>query len=449
MEAFSHFIMVLDGIVWGPIMMALILGTGLYLTVGLRFIPWVKLGEGLRLTWHGRDKNDDVHGELSPFQALMTALAATVGVGNIAGVATAIFTGGPGALFWMWCTAMVGMATKFAETVLAQKYREVTPAGHVVGGPMYYIKNGLGSRWAWLGTLFAVFGGLCGFGIGNMTQSHSIADSLHASFGVPVEVSAAVMFFLIAIVVLGGVSRIGSVSGKLVPFMSLVYIVCSLVVIIMNADKIPGVFALIFHDAFTGSAALGGFAGATVMQALQMGVARGIFSNEAGLGSAAMAHATATTDDPVAMGYVGMLGPFIDTIIICTMTGLSILCSGLWNVEGAVSGAPLTAAAFESSLPGIGAAMVTICLAMFAFSTILGWCVYSERCWIYLLGDKALKPFRLIFVCVVPLGALMSLDLVWNIADVLNALMAVPNLIGLILLSPVLFRIVREYNSNE
>ena len=447
METFSHFITVLDGIVWGPVMMALILGTGLYLTVGLRFIPWVRLGEGLRLTWHGRSKNDDVHGELSPFQALMTALAATVGVGNIAGVATAIFTGGPGALFWMWCTAMVGMATKFAETVLAQKYREVTPAGHVVGGPMYYIKNGLGSRWAWLGTLFAIFGGLCGFGIGNMTQSHSIADSLHASFGVPVEVSAAVMFLLIAIVVLGGVSRIGSVSGKLVPFMSLVYIVCSLVVIVMNADKIPGVFALIFHDAFTGSAALGGFAGATVMQALQMGVARGIFSNEAGLGSAAMAHATATTDDPVAMGYVGMLGPFIDTIIICTMTGLSILCSGLWNVDGAVSGAPLTAAAFESSLPGIGAAMVAICLAMFAFSTILGWCVYSERCWIYLLGDKALKPFRIVFVCVVPIGALMSLDLVWNIADVLNALMAVPNLIGLLLLSPVLFKIVREYNS--
>ncbi|WP_298067667.1 sodium:alanine symporter family protein [uncultured Mailhella sp.] len=449
MEFITQVITVLDDIVWGPIMMALILGTGLYLTVGLRFVPWLKLGEGMRLTWHGRTKNDEVHGELSPFQALMTALAATVGTGNIAGVATAIFTGGPGALFWMWCTAMVGMATKFAETVLAQKYREVTPAGHVVGGPMYYIKNGLGPRWAWLGSLFAIFGGLCGFGIGNMTQAHSIADSMHASFGIPVEVTAVAVFVLLAIVVLGGVSRIGAVSGKLVPFMSVVYVLCAVVVIGMNLDKVPGVFALIIHDAFTGTAALGGFAGATVMQALRMGVARGIFSNEAGLGSAAMAHATATTDDAVAMGYVGMLGPFIDTIIICTMTGLTILCSGLWNIEGAVSGAPLTSAAFEASLPGIGSAMVAICLAMFAFSTILGWCVYSERCWIYLLGDRALKPFRIIFVCVVPVGAMLSLDLAWLIADVLNALMAVPNLIGLLLLSPVLFKMVREYNTKN
>ncbi len=449
MESFSHFVTWVDGIVWGPFMMILILGTGLYLTVGLRFIPWIKLGAGFHLTWHGRSKNDAVHGELSPFQALMTALAATVGTGNIAGVATAIFTGGPGALFWMWCTAMVGMATKFAETVLAQKYREVTPAGNVVGGPMYYIKNGLGPRWAWLGALFALFGGLCGFGIGNMTQAHSIADSMHASFGIPVEVTAVVVFILLAIVVLGGVSRIGAVSGKLVPFMSVVYVVCAIVVIAMNVDKIPGVFALIFHDAFTGTAALGGFAGATVMQAIQMGVARGIFSNEAGLGSAAMAHATATTDDAVAMGYIGMLGPFIDTIIICTMTGLSILCSGLWNVDSALSGAPLTTAAFDASLPGLGSVMVAVCLAMFAFSTILGWCVYSERCWIYLLGDKALKPFRIIFVCVVPVGALLSLDLAWNIADVLNALMAVPNLIGLLLLSPVLFKMVRDYNSEK
>ena len=446
MEQFSHFIKVLDGYVWGPVMMALILGTGLYLTFGLKFLPWTRLGEGFRLTWKGRAKNEGVHGELSPFQALMTALAATVGVGNIAGVATAIFTGGPGALFWMWCTAMVGMATKYSETVLAQKYREVTPAGHVVGGPMYYIKNGLGKKWAWLGTLFALFGGICGFGIGNMTQSHSIADALHASFGISPVISAAVMFVLTAIVILGGVSRIGSVSGKLVPFMSIIYIICSLIVIIMHIDKVPGVFALIFRDAFTGSAAAGGFAGSTVMLALQMGVARGIFSNEAGLGSAAMAHATATTDDHVAMGYVGMLGPFIDTIIICTMTGLAILCSGLWCVDGAVSGAPLTAAAFESALPGVGSAMVSVCLAMFAFSTILGWCVYSERCWIYLLGDKALKPFRIIFVGVVPVGALMSLDLVWDIADVLNALMAVPNLIGMLLLSPVIFKLSHEYN---
>ncbi len=446
MEAFAHFIDVLDGIVWGPIMMALILGTGFYLTIGLRFVPWTKIPEGFVLTWKGRKKGEHT-GELSPFQALMTALAATVGTGNIAGVATAIYTGGPGALFWMWCTAMVGMATKYAETVLAQKYREVTPAGHVVGGPMYYIKNGLGKNWLWLGALFAIFGGLCGFGIGNMTQAHSIADSLHSSFNIPTYVSAIAMFVLLAVVVLGGVSRIGSVSGKLVPFMTVLYIIVSIVVIFLNIDKVPGVFALIFHDAFTGTAAAGGFAGSTVMLAMQKGVARGIFSNEAGLGSAAMAHATATTNDAVAMGYVGMLGPFIDTIIVCTMTGLAILCSGLW--QGTVSGAPLTAAAFEATLPGFGSSMVAICLAMFAFSTILGWCVYSERCWIYLLGDKALKPFRFIFVCVVPVGAMLSLDLAWNIADVLNALMAIPNLIGLLLLSPLLFKMTHEYNAGN
>lgn len=447
MEAFAHFIQVMDDIVWGPIMMALILGTGLYLTVGLKFMPWLKLGEGFRLTWEGRKKNKNVTGELSPFQALMTALAATVGTGNIAGVATAIYAGGPGALFWMWCTAMVGMATKYSETVLAQRYREVTPAGHVVGGPMYYIKNGLGHKWAWLGVVFAVFGGLCGFGIGNMTQSHSVADSLQAAFGIPTEVSAVVMFFLLGFVIVGGVSRIGAVSGKLVPFMSIVYMIFGLIVIGMNIEKVPGIFALIFHDAFTGTAAAGGFAGSTIMLALQKGVARGIFSNEAGLGSAAMAHATATVDDPVAMGYVGMLGPFIDTILVCTMTGLTILCSGLWCAEGAVSGAPLTAAAFEANMPGFGALMVAVCIAMFAFSTILGWCVYSERCWIYLFGDKALKPFRIIFVCMVPVGALLSLDLVWNIADILNALMALPNLVGLLLLSPIIFKLTKEHEA--
>ena len=446
MEAFAQFIDWLDGVVWGPIMMALILGTGLYLTIGLRFVPWTKIPQGFILTWRGRKKDSSVTGELSPFEALMTALAATVGTGNIAGVATAIAVGGPGALFWMWCTAMVGMATKYAETVLAQQYREVTPAGNVVGGPMYYIKNGLGKNWYWLGVLFALFGGLAGFGIGNMTQAHSIADSLRDVFGIPTAVSGGIMFVLLGIVVLGGVSRIGAVSGKLVPFMSVLYIIVALVVILMNVEKVPGIFSLIFHDAFTGTAAAGGFAGSTIMIAMQKGIARGIFSNEAGLGSAAMAHATATTNDSVAMGYVGMLGPFIDTIIVCTMTGLAILCTDLWHTT---SGAPLTAAAFNATLPGFGSYMVSICLAMFAFSTILGWCVYSERCWIYLFGDKALKPFRIIFVLVVPVGAMISLDLAWNIADVLNALMAIPNLIGLLLLSPVLFKLTREYNAKN
>lgn len=441
--AFEGALASLNSIVWGPGMLILLVGTGLYLTLRLRFLSLRAIPRGFKLLWQGRSKLESVDGELSPFNALMTALAATVGTGNIVGVATAILAGGPGAVFWMWCTALVGMATKFAETVLAVHYREITPAGNVVGGPMYYIKNGLGAKWAWMGTAFAVFGGIACFGIGNMTQSNAISGSLANAFGIPPSLTAGVIFVLLAVVILGGVSRIGAVSGKIVPLMAAFYIACSLLIIAIHIEEVPRVFTLIVTEAFTPTAAQGGFLGATVWMAIRFGMARGVFSNEAGLGSAAIAHATATTENPVAMGFIGMLGTFIDTIIVCSMTAFCILVTGVWTVPGA-NGAALTSEAFNTVLPGAGAVLVTISLAFFAFSTILGWCVYGERCWVYLLGDKALKPFRVIFTIVAPVGAVSQLNTVWTISDTFNALMAIPNLIGLLLLTPVVLKLVRE-----
>ena len=440
---FENALSTLNSIVWGPGILILLVGTGLYLTLRLRFLSLRSIPKGFRLLWQGRSKLDSVEGELSPFNALMTALAATVGTGNIVGVATAILAGGPGAVFWMWCTALVGMATKFAETVLAVHYREVTPAGNVVGGPMYYIKNGLGPKWTWMGTAFAIFGGIACFGIGNMTQSNAISGSLATAFGISPKLTAAVIFILLAVVILGGVSRIGAVSGKLVPLMAAFYIACSLVIIAIHIEDVPRIFVLIIEEAFTPTAAQGGFLGATVWMAIRYGVARGVFSNEAGLGSAAIAHATATTENPVAMGFIGMLGTFIDTIIVCSMTAFSILVTGVWTAPDA-NGAALTSVAFNAVLPGAGSFLVTISLAFFAFSTILGWCVYGERCWVYLLGDRALKPFRIIFTIVAPIGALSQLDTVWTISDTFNALMAIPNLIGLLLLTPVVLKLVKE-----
>ena len=333
--AFEGALASLNSIVWGPGMLILLVGTGLYLTLRLHFLSLRAIPRGFKLLWQGRSKLESVDGELSPFNALMTALAATVGTGNIVGVATAILAGGPGAVFWMWCTALVGMATKFAETVLAVHYREITPAGNVVGGPMYYIKNGLGAKWAWMGTAFAIFGGIACFGIGNMTQSNAISGSLANAFGISPTLTACVIFVLLAVVILGGVSRIGAVSGKIVPLMAAIYIACSLIIIAMHIEEVPHVFTLIVTEAFTPTAAQGGFLGATVWMAIRFGMARGVFSNEAGLGSAAIAHATATTENPVAMGFIGMLGTFIDTIIVCSMTAFSILVTGVWTEPGA------------------------------------------------------------------------------------------------------------------
>ena len=443
MEALTNAVNAINSVVWGPMMLVLILGTGLFLQVGLKILPIRKLGYGFRLLWKGRVPPSGGKGEISPFNALMTSLSATIGTGNIAGVATAIFLGGPGALFWMWCTALVGMATKYAEAVCAVKYREVDELGNHVGGPMYYIKNGLSKKWLWLAPAFACFGAIAGFGIGNTVQANSVADVLDSSYGVPAWVTGVVLLVLVGAVILGGIKRIAKVAGKLVPFMAVAYLAAGLVVLIINAAEIPAALGLIFTHAFTPVAATGGFAGAAVWAAIRFGVARGIFSNEAGLGSAPIAHAAAQTKGPVNQGLVAMLGTFIDTLIICSITGLAIITSGAWT--SGETGASLTSAAFESTIPGIGAHVVTIALAIFAFTTMLGWSFYGEKCVAYLLGVKSILPFRVLWCLAVPLGATADLGFIWLLADTLNALMALPNLIALILLSPVVFKVTKEF----
>ncbi len=431
----------INAIVWGPPMLVLILGTGFFLMIGLRLLPLVKLGYGFRMLWAGRKSQGE--GDVTPFNALMTALAATIGTGNIAGVATAIAIGGPGALFWMWCTAIVGMATKYAEGVLAINYRETDEKGLHVGGPMYYIKNGLGPRWIWLATAFAIFGALAGFGIGNTVQANSVAHVLSDDLGVPVLWSGLAMALVVGLVLIGGIRWIAEVAGKLVPFMAIAYVLGGLAVLALHLDQIPHALYEIVVQAFSPTAAAGGFAGATIMMAIQMGVARGIFSNEAGLGSAPIAHAAAQSGDAIQQGTVAMTGTFIDTLIICTITGLVIVLSGTWTTG--VTGAALSSAAFDAELPVVGGYIVTFSLALFAFTTILGWSVYGERCVEYLFGVRSILPFRLVWVAVVPIGAVLELDFIWLVADTLNALMAIPNLVALLLLSPVVFHLTREY----
>lgn len=443
MELIHHYVAWLNGVVWGVPMLILILGTGLFLMVMLKGMPLLRILLGLRLMWGGRVKGDATTGDVSPFQALMTGLSATVGTGNIAGVATAIFLGGPGALFWMWCTALVGMATKYSEIVLAVHYREKDERGEYCGGPMYAIKNGLGKSWAWLGFAFAIFGGLAGFGIGNMVQSNSMAEVLESTFNIERWVTGLVATIIVALVILGGIKRIAKVSSSLVPFMCIGYVIMSLIVLGIYIDRIPAAFGLIFTHAFTPSAATGGFAGAAVMMAMQYGVARGIFSNEAGLGTGGIAQAAGTTNSPVRSGLIGMIGTFIDTIIICSMTGLTIICSGVWT--SGEKGASLSAAAFESALPGVGSYLLAIALLIFTFTTILGWSYYSEKCWIYLAGRKTVLPFRILWVLAVFGGAVFQLDFVWLLADTLNALMAIPNLVALLLLSPVVLKLTKDY----
>jgi AGCS family alanine or glycine:cation symporter len=436
----------LSGLVWGPYMLALLLGVGIYLTVGLRFLTWRRIGTGFRALWQGRRSEDE--GDITPFQALMTALSATIGTGNIAGVATAIAIGGPGAVFWMWITALFGMATKYSEAVLAVHYRETDERGMHVGGPMYYIRNGLGARWAWLGGAFALFGMLAAFGIGNSVQANSVAHAVESVFDFPVWLTGVIMATLAAAVILGGIKRIGEVAARLVPLMAVVYVGGALLIILFNLEQVPSALATIVSDAFTGTAAAGGFAGASIWAAIRFGVARGVFSNEAGLGSAPIAHAAAKTRDPIRQGTIGMLGTFIDTIIICTMTALVIVMSGVW-IDGD-TGAALSAKAFETSLPGLGNFVVSFGLVVFAFTTILGWSYYGERCAEYLFGVRVILPYRLVWIVVIVLGALAagdnpSVNLLWLAADVLNGLMALPNLIALALLSPVVFALTRKY----
>ena len=438
----TEFIATLNGWAWGPVMLVLLLGTGFYLSLGLRFVTIRKIPLALRLLLQGRGGRGE--GDISPFSALMTSLSATIGTGNIAGVATAIALGGPGALFWMWITALVGMATKYAEAVCAVRYREQDDQGNFSGGPMYYIRNGLGKQWRWLGFAFALFGSLAGFGIANTVQSNSVSQVMHDSFSVPPLATGLVLMVMVAAVVLGGIRRIANVASWLVPMMALSYLLMSLVVVIVHMSEVPAAIVTIVDSAFNGAAATGGFVGATVWAAIRFGVARGIFSNEAGLGSAPIAHAAARTDEPVEQGMIAMLGTFIDTLVVCTMTGLVIVIMDV--MPSGVSGASLTSMAFAQAFPG-GEYIVTLGLCLFAFTTMIGWSFYGERCVVFLVGSRGIWPFRLAWVLAIPIGTVMELELVWLIADTLNAFMAIPNLIALILLAPVAFSLSREYFS--
>ena len=432
----------INSLVWGWPTVILIAVTGIALMVGLRFMPLTRLVYGVRMMLAPVDA-DAKEGEITPFQALMTSLSATIGTGNIAGVAGAIAVGGPGAVFWMWVIAVFGIATKYAEAVLAVQYRETDAAGDHVGGPMYYIRNGLGARWAWLGGLFALFGMLAGFGIGNGVQAFEVSSALEAA-GVPRPVTGVVLGVLVFAVVVGGIRRIAKAASAIVPLMSIFYVAACLVILLINITALPGAFGTIFSNAFSGEAAAGGALG----QVILMGFKRGIFSNEAGLGSAPIAHAAARTTDPVRQGTVAMLGTFIDTIIICTMTALVIISTGAYTqlVDGErLSGANLSIAAFNSGLPGSGW-VVTVGLVIFAFTTVLGWSFYGERCTSYLFGDKAVMPFRLLWVAMVVFASIAGTSgAIWGVADTLNGLMALPNLIALLLLSGTVFRLTREY----
>ncbi|MDI6705788.1 MAG: sodium:alanine symporter family protein [Bacillota bacterium] len=432
----------INGIVWGPIMLLLLVGTGIYFTFRTNFLSIAKLGYVLKNTVMKMfEKKTQGEGEITPFQALATALAATVGTGNIAGVATAIALGGPGAIFWMWVSAIFGMTTKFAEVVLAINFREKKEDGRFVGGPMYYIEKGLGMKW--LAVVFAIFGALAAFGIGNMVQANSVAASMEATFGINKLVSGVVLAIAAAAVILGGLKRIAQVTEKLVPFMAVFYIVGALIIIIINIGKLPAAFGMIFGSAFTGSAAVGGFAGSTLMIAMRRGVARGVFSNEAGLGSAPIAHAAATTDHPVRQGLWGIFEVFADTLVICSLTALAILVTGVWT--SGETGAALSTAAFNQGLPGPGGVIVAIGILLFAFSTLLSWAYYGERCAEYVLGSKVNMIYRVLWIPFVVIGAIGGLEFLWDLADTLNGLMAIPNLVGLLGLSGVVIKLTKDF----
>ena len=435
-----------SGFVWGPYcLIPLLLLTGLYLTVVLRGLQFRQLGPALHQALIVRTETG-ARGDISHFAALMTAMAATVGTGNIVGVATAIALGGPGALFWMWVTGLVGMATKYSEALLSVKYRVTNERGEQAGGPMYYLAEGI--RWKplgrTLGWLFALFTACAAFGIGNMVQSNSVADAIGGAFGIPAWISGAVIALGVAAVTLGGIRSIGGFTSLFVPAMIVIYMGACSIVLLFNFSAIPAAFALVFTDAFTGSSAAGGFLGATIAQAMRYGVARGIFSNESGLGSAGIAAASAQTREPVRQALVSMTQTFIDTLVVCTFTGIAIIASGVWN--SGVNGAALTQLAFGSAMPGaVGPAVVAICLAMFAFSTIVGWSHYGSRGIEYILGVRAILPYRILFVVAAFAGSIYTLDFVWLLSDVMNGLMALPNLIGLLLLSGVVAVETRSY----
>lgn len=456
---FAALISKVDGWVWGYFMMFVLVGAGIYLTIRLRFMQ-VRLFKHAWSLISGRWDDPKDQGETTHLQALSTALSATIGTGNIAGVATALVAGGPGAIFWMWMTGLVGMCTKGVGSILSQRYREIDAAGVVAGGPMYYLRAGL--RAPWLGWLFAFFTAIAAFGIGNMVQANSVADPLSRYFGTGdgfqlgsigyVDYSklgiGLVLAVLVGSVIIGGVRRIAGVAEKVVPVMAALYVLCALVVLITRVELIPAAFAAIFKGAFSYTSVAGGVVGYAVSQAMRHGIARGLFSNEAGLGSASIAHASAKTKEPVREGLVAMLGPFIDTISICTITALVIITSGILGFSDN-NGAALSAEAFETSLPGFGAHLVSFGLVFFAFTTMIGWSYYGDRSVYYLfghLGKRAVRTYHWIYVLLIPVGAAVKLEVVWDIADIFNGLMAFPNLIALVGLSGVLARMVRDYD---
>ncbi|WDP88282.1 MAG: sodium:alanine symporter family protein [Desulfobacter sp.] len=439
---------------WGPIMIFFLVGTGVILTLMTRVVQFRKLFHAFRLLFSKEHSGD---GDITPFQALMTSLSATIGTGNIAGVATAIAAGGPGAVFWMWVTGAFGGSVKFGEAVLAVKYRITNENGEQSGGPMYYIKLGMkekfGGNWAWLGWLFALFGFVASFGIGNMVQSNSVASALSSSLSIPNWVTGVVLAIATGAVVIGGIKSIAGVTSKIVPIMAVAYVAGSLVVLFAKASMIPEAFSMIFSNAFSGTAVGGGFLGTVV----RFGVARGVFSNEAGLGSAPIAHAASKIKDPVVQGIIASLGSFIDTLIVCTMTALVILVSGLisfndaglMSITDGLSGAALTSTAYATSLPGVGQFIVTFGLIFFAFSTILGWFYYGSKCLEYIAGVKAVEIYKWVWAALTLVGATVSLDFVWNLSDAFNGLMAIPNLIALLALSPVIVALLRTHESKE
>ena len=434
----------IDAFVWGPPLLVLLVGTGILLTFRLKLLQVFKLPQALGLIFSAKN---DGNGDVNSFKALCTALAATVGTGNIVGVATAIKAGGPGALFWMWMAAFFGMATKYSECLLAVKYRTVDANGNISGGPMYYIENGLGKKYKPLAVMFAVFGVLCAyFGIGTFAQVNSIVEITQISAGIPVVYTGIALTVVVAAVTIGGLKSIATVAAKVVPAMALLYFLTTVGIMIVFADQVPAAIATVLNSAFTPTAAQGGFLGATVMLAMRSGVARGVFSNESGLGSAPIVAAAAKTKWAAEQGLISMTGTFIDTIIICTLTGLSLVVSGVWC--GPLNGAAMTESAFTMAFPAFGSLLLLVGLVLFAFTTILGWNYYGERCVEYLMGVKAILPYRIIFICLIACGPFLKLEEIWVLADIVNGLMAIPNLIALIALSGVVVAETKAYQKH-
>ncbi|MDS1270983.1 sodium:alanine symporter family protein [Lipingzhangella sp. LS1_29] len=458
MEQLGDILDLLSGIIWGPwVLIPLLLATGVFLTARLKALQLWTLPHALWLALIRRKEHDETEGDISHYQALSTALAATIGIGNIGGVASAIAIGGPGALFWMWVTGLLGMATKYSEALLGVKYRERDAKGQQSGGPMFYLKNGIeGNLGLILGGAFAVFGAIAAFGIGNGLQAGQASGQLEDTWGVPQWLTGVLLVVAAGAVILGGIKSIGRAAAAIVPFMALVYIFSAIFVLIVFVGDLPAALAQVFSDAFTGNALVGGTTGAAIMIALQMGLARGIFSNESGLGTGAIAAAAAKTTQPVRQAMVSMTQTFIDTLIVVTLTGLTLIVTGVWEAgeDGYEADVLMTSAAFDQGLPleimgiGLGTHVITFSVLIFAFTTMLGWSYYGERCMDFLFGRGAVVPYRVVFVGLIFVGATVPLDLLWTFSDIFNGLMALPNLLGLLLLSPVIVAETRRYFNN-